>query len=47
VTVPSGEQPAAYFDLPQAGRARAEQVLSVEQYVEAYVVPFVEDAVTP
>lgn len=45
MTVPGPDQPAAYFDLPQAARVRAEQDLSVEQYVDAYVVPFVEDAV--
>lgn len=38
-------EPAATFDLPQAARVRAEQDLSVDQYVDAYVVPFVEDAV--
>ncbi|MFS0703831.1 hypothetical protein AB6N23_04845 [Cellulomonas sp. 179-A 9B4 NHS] len=45
MTVPAGDRSAAYFDLPQAARVRAEQDLSVEQYVDAYVVPFVEDAV--
>ncbi len=45
MSTPGPDQPAAYFDLPQAARVRAEQDLSVEQYVDAYVVPFVEDAV--
>lgn len=45
MTVPGADQPAAYFDLPQAARVRAEQDLSVDQYVDAYVVPFVEDAI--
>ncbi|WP_309134927.1 hypothetical protein [Cellulomonas sp.] len=38
-------EPATTLHLPQAARVRAEQDLSVEQYVDAYVVPFVEDAV--
>ncbi|QGQ19954.1 hypothetical protein GC089_12930 [Cellulomonas sp. JZ18] len=38
-------EPATTFHLPQAARVRAEQDLSVDQYVDAYVVPFVEDAV--
>ncbi|QCB94230.1 hypothetical protein [Cellulomonas shaoxiangyii] len=45
MTVPGADQPAAFFDLPRAERVRAEQALSVEQYVDAYVVPFVEDAI--
>lgn len=42
------EQPgpdATFFDLPHAVQVRAEHDLSVEQYVEAFVVPFVERAV--